>query len=296
MNADRARGPRTVLSCAALLALVGCVPLPVGQGTAAVPPASGTNPSATSKPAKTSLNDLTAASAKPDSTPSADAQRVLATIPEPLSPSQRVPPLVAAGAAATTVTVRAPDAAYDTLRAVSDGDSADVPVPAPTQPLVESTLAMPDTLTPPASAPDSTATAAVAPAAAAAPVAAAATPTTEPAQPAAAATATPPPSGECWRGQVAAPEEQEKANSRSAAAQSLLMVDMVITYEKGLYKVRTRDCMTREAADVLRKRAVESGFDGSFLLNTGAPAPAKAKAPTTTTAKPKPATGTKKPK
>ena len=46
------------------------------------------------------------------------------------------------------------------------------------------------------------------------------------------------------------------ADSRSAAAQSLLMVPMSVTYEKGLYKVRTHDCMERSAADVLKQRAL----------------------------------------
>jgi hypothetical protein len=32
---------------------------------------------------------------------------------------------------------------------------------------------------------------------------------------------------------------------------------MTITIEKGYFKVRTRDCMTREAADALRQRAIE---------------------------------------
>jgi hypothetical protein len=55
-----------------------------------------------------------------------------------------------------------------------------------------------------------------------------------------------------------------------AAAQSLLLVPMVIEREKGLWKVRTRDCQSREAADALRRRAIESGFEGAFIVK-GAP-------------------------
>jgi hypothetical protein len=88
-------------------------------------------------------------------------------------------------------------------------------------------------------------------------------PTSAPAKPAASPTS---PTGPCWRLQVAAPAEREKAQSRFDAAQSLLLVPMVIEREAGLYKVRTRDCMTREAADALRRRATDSGFDGSFLI------------------------------
>jgi hypothetical protein len=50
-----------------------------------------------------------------------------------------------------------------------------------------------------------------------------------------------------------------------------------IVPEKGYLKVRTRDCMSREAADALKKRAIESGFDGSFLIDTNAPPPSHKK-------------------
>ena len=215
-----------------------------------------------------------------DSTPSAVAERVLATIPEPLSPSQQVPPPPGTG----TLTARAPEAAYDTLRVErpSGGDSSAVPVPSLTQPLGNSpqgTLTMPDTLMAPLTAP---------PAAAAAPAANPSPATGEPANPAG-ATATTPATEECWRVQVAAPEDKAMADSRSAAAQSLLLVPMAITYEKGLYKVRTRECLTHAAADALKQRAVDSGFAGAFLLNPAvAAAPPAAKPAAKPHLKPKP--------
>jgi hypothetical protein len=71
--------------------------------------------------------------------------------------------------------------------------------------------------------------------------------------------------------QVAAPAERDKASSRHDAAQSLLLVPMVIERESGLYKVRSRDCMTRAAADALRRRAIDSGFAGSFVIRSKPP-------------------------
>jgi hypothetical protein len=69
---------------------------------------------------------------------------------------------------------------------------------------------------------------------------------------------------------VAAPATREEAESRHAAAQSLLLVEMVIEPEKGLFKVRTRSCLPREAASAVKQRALDSGFDGSFLVDTAA--------------------------
>ena len=183
-----------------------------------------------------------------------------------------------------TITARAPEAAYDTLRVErpSGGDTSAVPVPSPTQPLGNSpqgTLTMPDTLTAPVTA---------APAAATSQIGNPPPATGEPANPAGATAATPA-TGECWRVQVAAPEDQAMADSRSAAAQSLLMVPMTITFEKGLYKVRTRECLTRAAGDALKQRALDSGFTGAFLLNaTVAAAPPSAKSTHKASLKPKP--------
>ena len=73
-----------------------------------------------------------------------------------------------------------------------------------------------------------------------------------------------PPPDSCWRVQVAAPAEEEKAKEMRDAAISQLLIPMVIDLEKGLYKVRSRDCMSGAAADALRKRAASSGFAGAF--------------------------------
>jgi hypothetical protein len=149
----------------------------------------------------------------------------------------------------------APEAAGDTLRASrpAEDDGGAVPVPEPTTPLrpspvtvapVDSSASRPPAaapVTPPASSPPATETA--------------------PASP------PPPSSGECFRLQVAAPAERVKAESRRSAAESLLLVPMVIERDKGLYKVRTRDCLSREAAASLRHRATESGFTGAFVIS-----------------------------
>jgi hypothetical protein len=65
---------------------------------------------------------------------------------------------------------------------------------------------------------------------------------------------------------VAAPAEREEAEAKRSAAESLLLVPMVIETERSLHKVRTRDCFERSTADRLRERAVDSGFDGAFPL------------------------------
>jgi len=71
---------------------------------------------------------------------------------------------------------------------------------------------------------------------------------------------------------VAAKPTRDEAGPWLEASQSQLVVPMAITIEKGLFKVRTRDCLTREAADALKKRAVDSGFADVFLVDTSAPA------------------------
>jgi len=60
------------------------------------------------------------------------------------------------------------------------------------------------------------------------------------------------------------------------------MVPFTIVPEKGYLKVRTSDCMDRDAADALKKRAVDSGFGDAFLLDTNAASPAPATKPSTT--------------
>jgi hypothetical protein len=71
-------------------------------------------------------------------------------------------------------------------------------------------------------------------------------------------------SDSCWRVQVLAPPEKEHADRMAEAAQSQLGVPFVVEKEGGLYKVRTRDCLTPNASQALKNRAIADGFDGSF--------------------------------
>ncbi len=235
-----------------VVALAGCAPMPPPFSGNAPPttPASPA-PSTTVPSPSTTRREPAPSSAVLDSTPSRDAERVLATIPEPLTAAQQVAAPVR-DTAVVRRAVPAPEAAYDTLRAERPSDDgAAVPVPAPTP-----TLRTPQPVT--FAPPESTAVKPAAnPPAAASPA---------PATPAAPTTVVH--TGDCWRLQVAAPAERPKAESRLSAAQSLLLVPMVIEHEKGLFKVRTRDCLTREAADALKKRATASGFAGSFVLKS----------------------------
>ena len=255
-----------------LLALALFTSLAVASGCASAPgaPASATPPPAAKAPAPPPAAPRNAATAaRNDSLPSPDAERVLATIPEPLSASQQVPP-----DSSRRRSFVAPEAAYDTLRAeAQDGGATAVPVPAPT-PVAAAPVV---TFAPP----ESTARAVpVSPPATSAPAPAAASPAPSPpapSAPAASGAAPSPAPGPCWRVQVAAPATREEAESRLEAAQSLLVVKMTIVPEKGLFKVRTSDCMTREVADSVKRRALDSGFDGSFLVDTSAPAKPAAK-------------------
>ena len=211
--------PSAVL--AAALALSSCAPTSPAVVTTSHP-----TPTA-QKPAPKPAAPVVAAI---DSTPSADAQAVLSTIPEPLKESERVAP---------------PDVPGETTGA------SDVPTPAPTQPLGEqpapATQSSPQSSPPPAAAPP----AAAAPGAAAGGAATGAAPSN---------------SDGCWRVQVAAPDTESVAQALSASATSLLLVPTVVEPENGRFKVRTRDCLNREDADRLRQRALDDGFTGAFLV------------------------------
>ena len=130
-------------------------------------------------------------------------------------------------AAAAAADSAATTAATDTI----------VPVPEPTRPLGESaeafTRAVTDTSPPP-----------------------------PPPPPAQAPTRSEPDS--CWRIQVAAPTEKKEADLKREAAESVLLVKFEIVHEKQRYKVRNQDCLNRDAADRLRRRALQSGFTGAF--------------------------------
>jgi len=269
------------LTLAALLAVsaTGCASMATKPGPAAAgaPPASAAHvPAPTHSTSPGTAPSTSPATAAIDSTmPSPAAQRVLGSIPEPLTPAQQA--LSAQAAPVDTARMRAvaPAAAYDSLQAA--------PVPAATQPLgtETSTVTMDTSTTAPAlsaagGAASSTAAAGAAAGAATGAAAGAAAASTASAAPASSTAAT---SGPCWRLQVGAPlaSEKDKADSRREAAQSQLMTRLTIVPEKGYLKVRTSDCMSREDADALKKRAVDSGFGDAFLLDTNA-APAAAPA------------------
>ena len=240
----RLRTPAASLALGALLALAGCANVP--PYTPPAPRESAAKPAPrealTARP--TPAPAAQAVAAAPDSAPSRDAQDVLATIPEPLAPGERVPP-------PATTSVPAPE--DSAAEADADTGAADVPVPAPTPVLGERPLpevvAPTDTTAPPAtSAPP----ALVNPASSPGPGAAVAPDT-------------------CWRVQIAAPAEREKAERYLEAGRSQLLVPLQIEHEQGLYKVRTRDCMSGSVADGLRRRALDAGFSGAFRFRGKTP-------------------------
>jgi hypothetical protein len=266
-----------------LLALTGCAAVAPPSPPPAAPPAARQTPpkAAEPPPPRGSVAVGNTASggailsndehpAVVDSGPSADAMAVLATIPEPLTPGERVPlrraesvaiarpaPAAAAVRTAASDTAAARPAAGDTTSArpaagdsgavardsasagapaAPGADTAQVPVPAPTEPLgdrpgsLARALADTQSVAPPAAPPP-------------------------PARP-----------DSCWRVQVAAPSAKKQADLTRQAAESVLLVKIDVEKQKVRYKLRTHDCLSREAARELRKRAVASGFKGAFTL------------------------------
>jgi len=221
---------------AALVALAGCAglmpvePPPLGRRAA--------RPDTTSHAAATAGAASAPALRTPgDSLPSAEARDVLNTIPEPLPPGERVPPPAMAQPYAT---------ADSTASAAPDS----VPVPAETRPLGDAPGSLAPTPTPP---PGAAGTAGAAAGAAAGTAAGAAPPAGGKAAP-----------DTCWRVQVAAPKNAEEADQKRSAAESLLMTGFVVERDGAFYKVRSRDCLSREDAARLRDRALASGFAGTF--------------------------------
>jgi len=193
-----------------------------------------------------------------DSGPSDEARQVLGTIPEPIPAGSRVPapsrveqlyPPRDATPGAFPADTLTPGAVDDSLAAPGA-----IPTPEPTLPLGQRRPSPIPTI------PDSVLRAMAdsagrrpAGAAPAGGVPAAAAPAPAPAVP-----------DSCWRVQVAAPEEAERAEQLRAAAASLLLVPMVVERDQGLHKVRTRDCLSAAGAKNLRDRAETSGFTGAF--------------------------------
>lgn len=244
---------RRRIETGALLALLvaGCAPLPPTPTSAPAPPAraAGTviGGSGASVGARRTIVPA-------DSTPSGAALEVLATIPEPLTPGERVPPRRATEpeALGSDSVARAPDGTSPDAAAL-DTAVANVPVPEPTLPLGERRRVTAD----------SSGTSAAAPPAGAPSVPSSPAGGAQPHAPAAGVAAP----DTCWRVQVLAPLDSDQAEQASVTASSLLLVPMVVEREQGRYKVRTKGCMSRAAADQLRRRAVESGFPKAFRVS-----------------------------
>jgi hypothetical protein len=223
-----------------LLALAGCASAPPGAPPS---PAQGTQsaggghvPGIGSAPSDIAGGRRATASA-PDTVPSAAAQAVLATIPEPLKPEERVAPPLPAPAAAEPAATIEPDTAR-----------AEIPVPVPVPVLGEQ--AVPRAVQPADTTPSAPSPAFPAPGP----------------PPAVAGRGAPVSPDTCWRVQIAAPADRAKAQRYLQAGQSQLLVPLVVQSERGLYKVRTRDCLDRQAADALRRRALDAGFAGVFRI------------------------------
>lgn len=244
MSRGRAVLRRTGALAVALVAVLAAAP---PRSAYAQAPRDSTAARRDSSAVQRAARDTTARSfVPPDSLPSDDARAVLRTIPEPLPPGEVVPADSSAFAPVAPA-FPAPD--------TSAADTSGVPTPALTAPLGErpegprravlDTAATEPAATPPSSAP----------------------PASTPAAPPAAITA---PADTCWRVQVAAYNERPVAESHRVAAASQLLVPMAIENENGRLKIRTSDCLTRSAAESLRRRAYDSGFPGAFLLRMGA--------------------------
>jgi len=70
----------------------------------------------------------------------------------------------------------------------------------------------------------------------------------------------------CWRVQVASLATRAKAEQLRRAAESLLLVPIVVEPEKRRYTVRSRDCMDRSGAELLRQRARASGLGAATRI------------------------------
>lgn len=272
-----ARCSRLVVA-AALGALLGsCARAPEGPATLPPPPAATPSPAPAAPAAP---KPVAASPAAPDTVPSAAALAVLATIPEPLGDAPRgkkgkddtatrpsAPP-----APSAPVSIPAPAEMADSLQAgevsppsdapsrpvaaASATDTASIPVPAPTRALGQDAPVLPPTPLAPSAppAPPALASSVVTP-----PASAPAQPAAEPIESAAAADT-------CWRVQVGAPSVRAKAARLRSAAESQLLMRMVVEHERGLWKVRTQDCVNRTTAESLKARALASGFQGVFLV------------------------------
>jgi len=249
--------PRLTAAVAAcLLAIAGCAPIPQGAAIPGRP--------VTARDTSKAHQTAAALPGQPhhapvDSLPSAEALQVLASIPEPLKPEERVPP---------------PRAVAGTSVVPADTLASDIPVPSPTPVLGERRHPLWAAATDSAAADSARralgeAGSSPSPAPGSGPASgtgkSGSVPETE-APRATPGSAAPHPlaPAACWRVQVAAPVKRDEAVKKRSAAESLLLVPMVIERDQGLWKIRTRDCFERPIADQVRARAQGSGFAGAF--------------------------------
>lgn len=231
------------LAAVVVLALASCAPLPPAPGGVKAPPSS----TSSGKPAPVRTPPAKPISVVPaDSMPTPEALAVLNTIPEPLRPGERVASESRASAGASNA------ASAEDSTAVS-APAGDVPVPEPTQVMGDRRTVAVDTsrVTPGSGSAPST------------PPSASPPPQQSPGSRSLAA-----PPDTCWRVQMLAPLDAATAEQARATAASVLMVPLVIEQEHGRYKVRTQECMSHTAADLLRRRAIESGFTQAFRISS----------------------------
>ena len=275
---------------AAVTPLLGCAaPLQPPRSAGAVPagPASGTHPGSS---AGAAARPGAPPAAVVDSTPSREALEVLGTIPEPIPAAQRVPPpepraLASSGGtppqgraearpdsgvspalapADTTGSPASPSVADSTgvaLEAPADTSGPEVPVPSPTLPLGQRP---PPTETPPADTAASQPSPPSGVSEGSRPAPSPPAGSSPPARPAPGSPRGSAASDTCWRVQVGAPTQREKAERLREAAESQLLAPMAIEREKGLFKVRSTSCLDRLAAQRLKERAVAAGFTRAF--------------------------------
>jgi hypothetical protein len=231
-------------------------------------PASLTHAAGPRKPAPVHVDPARAAAMRAsfdstvvDTHPSPEAVRVLQTIPDPLAAGAKVPP------PAIVVPVHAdslaPGSPAGSIATPADSTGSDVdstetpPAPERGQVLGDFSLpvALPDSLLAPMFPPGEH-------------------PTVPTGGFGAVGIPTSPDS--CWGIQVAAPTEADRAEAIRSAAQSLLLIPMKIDAAGGRFRVQTRDCMSAEVAEKLRRRAIDTGFADTFRTvggNAGKEAP-----------------------
>lgn len=76
-----------------------------------------------------------------------------------------------------------------------------------------------------------------------------------------------------YRVQILATSEEARAQRAADAVRSRLGEAAYVEYEGLLYKVRIGDCASWTEAERLRKRLLDAGFEGAFIVRTRIEAP-----------------------